>query len=236
MIKYSDDRIGRVFIGSHEIGKAYFGANVVFQKGGHMPILPTGYTELRYVNTNNGAYVDTGISGDDSALVFKMIATVKTHTEYGGFFGNYVNSNHNVWRVIQQSGNTGVYLNTNSRTNRAVGSLETTNLVGTRLNIQLSYSEFIVNGVTMTDVAWDYMHVNGTQNTTNIAVGGNAVPPTGPSDIDIERFSIEKNGNTLIQLIPAMRDSDDAVGLFDLVSDTFIPSASNTPFLAGPTV
>ena len=197
--------------------------------------LPDGYTELEYVNTNGRAYVDTGIPGNDSGLVFKIIARVNAFTQYGGLFGNYVGQSDNCWRIIQQQDNSGLFLNTNSIASRAGAALDRTLIPGTLLEIMLSYNELVVNGQKQ-DVNFNYIHSAGVENASNIVAGQSSAQSTDQNDIDIAGFSIGKDGAALINLIPVTRDSDDAVGFLDVVSGTFMPSDSATPFLAGPVV
>jgi len=53
-------KIGKMFLGSVEIVKAYLGTALVFQKGGNLP-----YTPVAYIETDGDAYIDSGIKGND---------------------------------------------------------------------------------------------------------------------------------------------------------------------------
>ena len=189
------------------------------------PILPAGYTELAYVATNSNAYIDTGVAGaTDLEITTKFY--VGSYIQYASIYGNYIDATYNYNRVI-------------------LGS-ETSLLVGGGLNQSQSVSGFSLNAVHTLVVNSTTAILDGnstsitaaskTANTKNICLGNRAAddPVERNIGLRIYSFGIKKDGTTVLNLIPAMRDSDDAVGFYDLVSDTFVKSLTGTEFTAGP--
>lgn len=60
--------------------------------------------------------------------------------------------------------------------------------------------------------------------------------PNRYADATIYSAIIVKNGVTVRDFVPAKRDSDNAVGLYDLITDTFYTSPNGNSFIAGPNV
>lgn len=189
------------------------------------PILPAGFTELAYVATNSNAYIDTGVAGaTDLEITTKFY--VGTYIQYASVYGNYIDSTYNFNRVI-------------------LGS-ETSLLVGGGLNQSQSVSNFSLSAVHTLIVNSTTAILDGnstsitaaakTANTKNICLGNRAAddPVERNIGLRIYAFEIKKDGTTVLNLVPAMRDSDDAVGFYDLVSDTFVKSLTGTEFTAGP--
>lgn len=233
MIKLGNNNIGKMYLGSNSIGKAYLGSNLVFQKGGSptptppqpQPILPAGFTELAYVATNSNAYIDTGVAGaTDLEITTKFY--VGSYIQYASVYGNYIDENYNY--------------------NRAILGSETSLYVGGGLNKSQSVSGFslsavhtlVVNSTTavLDGVSTSVTAATGNANTKNICLGNRAADNPAERNIGLRiySFEIKKDGTTVLNLVPAMRDSDDAVGFYDLVSESFVKSLTGTEFTAGP--
>ena len=52
----------------------------------------------------------------------------------------------------------------------------------------------------------------------------------------ISEFEITENGTPVQKLVPAKRNSDNAIGMYDMISDTFFENAGTGEFIAGPEV
>ena len=224
-------KIGKMYLGNTGIAKAYLGNTLVFQKGGSptppqpQPILPAGFTELAYVATNSNAYIDTGVAGaTDLEITTKFY--VGSYVQYASVYGNYIDSNYNYNRVI-------------------LGS-ETSLLAAGGLNQSQSVSGFSLSAVHTLVVNSTTAILDGnstsitaaakTANTKNICLGNRNTdnPVERNIGLRIYSFKINKDGTTVLNLVPAMRDSDDAVGFYDLVSESFVKSLTGTEFTAGP--
>lgn len=191
------------------------------------PRVPSGYTELRYVITDSQAWIDTGVAGA-SDLELEIRYRHQTYVQYAPILGNYIDEEHNAWRVIQAGSATAIYVTGGQRAGSSTSvTTSGNNVVNT---LVLTSSTATMNG-TSTAVGT----TAGTENTTNICLGNNRVNSTVNKDISLRiwYFKIKKNGVLIRDYVPAMRDSDSAVGFYDVVNDTFKTSDSNTDFLPG---
>lgn len=220
-----------MYLGNTEISKAYLGNTLVFQKGGSptppqpQPILPAGYTELAYVATNSNAYIDTGVAGaTDLEITTKFY--VGSYVQYASVYGNYIDQSYNYNRVILGS-ETSLYVAGGLNLSQAVSGFS----LSAVHTLVVNSTTAILDGVSTSVTA-----ASGTTSTKNICLGNRAAdnPVERNIGLRIYSFEIKKNGTTVLNLVPAMRDSDDAVGFYDLVSDTFVKSLTGTEFTAGP--
>ena len=189
------------------------------------PILPTGFTELAYVATNSNAYIDTGVAGaTDLEITTKFF--VGTYIMYGFVYGNHIDDSYHA--------------------NRALLTAQTQLTVGGGLNTSQAVNGFslsavhtlVVNSTTaiLDGVSTSMASASGSSNSNNICLGNRSLdnPVDRNIGLRIYSFEIKKNGTTVLSLVPAMRDSDDAVGFYDLVSESFVKSLTGTEFVAGP--
>ncbi len=236
MIKLGSNSIGKIYLGSNSIGKAYLGSNLVFQKGGSgptpptpTPILPAGYTELQYVATDSRAFIDTGIAGaTDLDIVVKF--SMNNWVEYAYIYGNHNDADHRCNRAMLNNSNHKDELIVAGGLNRTqrVAGMSYNNVQHT---LSVNSTRAILDGVT-TSVASD----SYTNNTDNIVLGNSNA--TAPNERDaglrIYSFEIKKSGTSILNYIPAQRDSDDAVGFYDISNEVFVKSLTGTEFSAGP--
>ena len=217
------NKIGKIYLGSTAIGKAYLGGNLVFQQGS-ASFLPEGFTKLSYVGTDSAAYLDTGISGaTDLEVICKFL--VSKFVQYGSIYGNYKSESH--------------------RTNRAILLSETALYVAGGENLAQQVNGFSLNNIHTLSVKSTEAYLDGTRtavamtsqsvNTDKICLGARSVSNQVYRDIGLQiySFEIKKNGISVINLIPVIRDSDNAVGFYDLVSNTFKVSSSSVSFTPG---
>lgn len=220
-----------MYLGDTEIAKAYLGNDLVFQKGGSptppqpQPILPAGFTELAYVATDSNAYIDTGVAGaTDLEITSRFL--VANYVQYGAIYGNYVDDNHKANRVILAS-STSMYVGGGNNISAQISGLS----LDAVHSLSVSGTSAVMDGVSTAITS-----ASLTDNTTNICLGNRNVssPVSRDLGLRIYAFEIKKDGTTVLNLVPAMRDSDGAVGFYDLVSDSFVKSLTGTEFTAGP--
>lgn len=190
--------------------------------------IPAGYTPLRYVQTDSVAYIDTGISGNNNNLVIETLFEISTYVQYGYVFGNYVSESQNCFRFILLSASN----NSMNCNNRASSGTQSTFITGEKEYIKLSRGLAVWNGMKQTLNTTD-----GTANNATILLGkGSSSQPKRDLGLKIYRFILTDGGTMVRDFLPAKRDSDNVGGLYDVINDTFYPSASSTPFIAGPEV
>ncbi len=200
--------------------------------------LPLGYQKLDNVIGRVGqTVVDTGVRGDlaDLRIVFKGQKT--SHTSYSPFFGNYIDENTNVTRVIEGANVSSPILFTCNR-KAGGGSAGATGIFSDDAHTyDLSSSGLLVDN----DEFFQIRDVSGTSNSTKIAICGSAVPSSAASSGASTVFAYFRiyQGETLIRdYVPVKRLSDNKVGFYELVNDTFEPGmfASSYAFTAGSPV
>jgi hypothetical protein len=190
------------------------------------PRLPNGYQRLAYLWADNAqSYIDTGVPGNNDNLRFQIGVIVNAHTNYGNFFGNYINDSTNCWRAMSGTSNTAVWGTTNKTS--VITETETASVVNRLLEIDLSLDTLIVNGVTTATVT-----ATGNVNNSNILLGRSG-QGTITAVKRIYYFKVYDNGVLIRDYAPALRTSDSVVGFYDTVNNTFKPSEGTTDFRAG---
>lgn len=202
--------------------------------------LPNGYTELQYITNTGSAYLNTGVRVSDSDIITMHIENVSTSsTVFVPMFGAYTIFDNNTHRLVHYFDGVGKTW----QIRWGSGSKNWTNL-----------------GAPQTNITFDFIWQNGTQShsltdgtvTINSTSALSANAPLGEIP-DIYIFAYNRNGsangyfqgnigefilyqNNIIRfdLVPAIRNSDSVVGMYDLVSDTFKTSLSSDSFVAGP--
>lgn len=220
-------KLGNMYFGTTEIAKAYLGTSLVFQKGGSTAYsrLPSGFTELAYVGTDSTAWINTGVAGTTDLEVTARFC-VGTYVQYGAVYGNWVSDSYKACRVILASttslhaggGNSLATTVSNFNTNRVH------TLVVTSSSAKLESASTSISAGSQT------------ANTNNICLGNRSTtnPTTRDIGLRIYAFSIKKSGTSVLNLIPARRESDSAIGFYDLTNMTFLKSETGTSFTAGP--
>lgn len=193
--------------------------------------LPTGYERLEYIadDINNGTktvIIDTGIAGNNDNLEFEFEAYYDTYELYGRFFGNYVADASNGWRIILASQNQALF-----NANKSCSGGDTFGLLKDQWNHVIFNKTF----ATINDNAYSVRHTReGATNNANISIFS-FLSSTNHRYIGLrcKYFIIRDNGVLVRTFIPAKRNSDNVVGMYDLVTNTFITNAGTGSFTAG---
>ena len=226
-------------------GIVSFGATAAYS-------IPFGYTELQYIVTNNDAYIVTdlyvndfdrvtsrltmydnsmGLTNGDGAVGAVLFGTTASSTagaQGGRCFKLYVTSG--------SGGMTAGY-------NGTWGGSWSTSLAGKRVPLETPVD---IDVKLASGSQW--VKIDGTVYGSNSQTAGtlsNTYPvtlfalnyagtPKGIPHLACESM-IFYSGNTVVSnLVPARRNSDNAVGMYDTVSNTFYASSTSSPFIAGP--
>ena len=188
--------------------------------------VPGGFTELQYIEATGTEYINTNVlyeSNDIYKFVGDMQFTsvaansVQCSGVYAGASFCVNTGNWSVGGSIASS-NTGVPANTN----RHIFDLNTT--IGLNKNVILKIDN---NTYTNTrDIASGYAGVFGI--------------PNGSSGFlcsaKLYSAKLYKNGNMVFNGVPARRNSDGVLGMYDTVTDTFFTNSGSGTFIAGPVV
>lgn len=222
------NKIGKMYLGSTAIGKAYLGSNLVFQRrSSPSPSgrLPDGYTELAYVATNSSAWINTGIAGSTS-LEVRIRFSVGNYVQNGSIYGNYIDESHKCNRAILASASSLYVADGNSFATSVDGfspnMLHTLSVSSGTASLESATTS--ISGTTLT------------ANTSNICLGNRSVSNTDSRDIGLRVYSfiIKDSGTTVLNYVPARRESDSSIGFYNLANSTFVKSETGTAFTAGP--
>lgn len=186
--------------------------------------LPAGYTELVYLENTSDSYIDTGI--------------VPTATS--GFIAKYTSSDNNDRFII------GCRASSSTSTRFLVARNTSSNYYGWGSTVTWNYnaSSVIASINWMNDGAAIVRDFDGIVQKSNTL---SALPFTPTNSIrlfhangagsawlgKIYYCKISGGSNVVMDLVPAMRDSDSVVGMYDLVSNTFLTNSGTGTFNYG---
>ena len=221
--------MGKLILGTTEMAKSYLGTQLVFQSGGGPTPptpsrLPTGYTEVEYIENTTTARINTGISGNSTwTLVAQLVSQGNAtpvlfgRSDGGGHYFGAIPSANYKWGVGASSGQ---YVSTDATTK-------------TTIEIQVTSSkkfEGTINGETFTRTA------SGTQATATFylfnAKSNSSYPFLGKLYGDVVCV---KSGTEVFHGVPCT-DPNGVAGLYDLKGGTFYGSSNSATFNAGPVI
>ncbi len=179
--------------------------------------LPAGYTELEYIESTGTQYIDTGIFGTDGS-------SFEIRLSYSGLFGAY---QMNGWGSDAQMGIDSDLYWWNMSRGRTTVTLNT--IYNAKLVISGSKSKLYVNENLENEHSLGSYH-NNTGFGLFAVVGGNY-----PSKEKVYNFVAKDSAGRVIgNFIPAKRNSDSAIGMYDTVGGQFYTNAGSGSFIAGP--
>lgn len=203
--------------------------------------LPSGYTELEYIENQSTAYINTGVRYSSTDEITVHIDKLSfAGTSYIGIFGT-ARAVSSVWHrsVLAYDGNgVGTYqvLFGQGQQNLTSSHMPTSNVT-----IDATFSDGS-QSVSITDSGITRLYTTSFTETQSVSLppmmlfnyNRNGVPSSYYFVGSIGEFSVKINGVDSINYIPAQRDSDGVVGMYDLVTNTFMSSATSVQFVAGP--
>ena len=187
------------------------------------PNVPSEYIELEYIEATGTQWIDTGIIPDVSTVSqigITMSGTTR-NVVYGYAYGNV---NHPDYRLINDQNKIGLQIGFTLLTGEAGSFANNT------------YYEFEIGNRYVKDLQTDLVIVSDTAVSDVIIEGSLKVfrGYGGQSSGKIYFLKIFQNGSLVRNLVPARRVSDDALGMYDTVTNTFFTNAGTGDFTAGP--
>ena len=194
-------------------------------------VLPKGYTKLEYLQSDSKAYIDTGIAGGVDTLEVGCKFSWSNFVNYGAVYGNYISDYHNGIRLILH--NVDNFIVTSSNTIcTTTGNTEfncARNAIHTVVN---KYDTINVDGTVITRTN----KVKGTANSGNISLFNRSMTnPNTARDIGLKVYSfyIKNNDELVCDLVPCRRNSDNVLGMYDMVRNIFLTNVGTGEFIAG---
>lgn len=205
--------------------------------------LPSGYTEVEYIRQPSSTLrqnvpawnipITNMVSGDSFTIVFSMDSSQNGMSRYISIFGS-----DEVFAIRQDSGY-GYNLNTKYFTNANTARGNYTMEYDTKL--RFNYKPSLITVTNVATGVWTTVNLNqssGYNPSGNLGVFGYWYGGTGEYLMmgNVYEIKIEGSDDTLkYDYIPCKRDSDNKVGLYDIVNGLFT-SPSGFTITAGPEV
>lgn len=191
------------------------------------------YTQLEYTQTvagyvSSGAYLDTGVIptiNDEWHVVFSPVA--KTTNGYFGSRSGTTTDSLWVHATTFSGGEQFAFAFTNGN---AWSTNRNTVTVNNIYDVKCSNGSQTVNNTTYTETTL----ATTLTTTTNMLLGKAAAAADQSSAAKYYLVECKRNNVLIHRWIPVKRKSDNAIGMYDTVANTFIGSATGNPLVAGP--
>lgn len=227
MIKYNNNTINKLATDA-TVNKMYYGGNVVYlavnSEEHPTPVLPSGYTQVQYVETTGDSYVNLHID-PYSALTNSYTLETRLSSYTQSSFSYLISSEY-----ASSSPYYGVGLRWNNGTFQAFG--------GSYESAHDTTVQQIDNGDGTSSFTLNCDSVTQTNNNIPFTLfcGYYNNNPWRWGKARFYSLSLKMNDNLERNLIPCKRDNDDVAGFYDTVYGVFYTSLSGTPLTAGPIV
>ena len=189
-------------------------------------ILPDGYTQLEYIQSNGGAhYIDTGFKPNQNTGIIAKFQLLSSTGNQTPIFS----------RTSRNVASFGVFLDSNSRWTADYGTLRyTNNSIGAQTLINLNFDKNVVK-FNNDSYTFDTQTFQGS---SNLTIFGMNTGGTVANNARMNFYSCEiyDNGTLIRSFIPCKNPSG-AIGLYDIVNSKFYTNVgSGGTFTAGPEV
>lgn len=193
------------------------------------PRLPDTFRELAYIQSDGSQYIDTGYSGNSQTTTFELFFEVSAIENQRTLLGSRTSTNARFcWVVcpynsVIQVGYGASYYN-----------IPCVCSVGDRIKVSTSIANNVItytvsNETTGVSSSYDFNVDNFT--TTNVLLFYSGV--LNKAKVKLISSKFVENGTSMLDLVPALRKADSVVGMYDLVSDTFLTNAGSGSFSYG---
>ena len=191
--------------------------------------LPSAYTKLEYIAGTGTQYITTNLSGFNTGapeFYVKWMRTANPKSDYEAVFRVYYDETHNTYRIISSTRSypTRYLMSSNTLAGGGnMGAVLENNVI--HYGIVRNGNSAMIDGVEYTN--WR----KGTviPSNTKLQIFGQ------PGFVGrIYALKVWKNSNLFANFIPARRNSDDVLGLYDTVNNVFYTNSGSGSFVAGP--
>ena len=191
--------------------------------------LPSGYTQLEYIESSGTQYVDTGFKpNQDSRIVADM--DIVGYSGQSAVLGSRNGLNTGGFALFTYNNNAGYQNDYASRQNFPIGG----NSAGRHL-IDKNKNTLVVDGTTIDTVTPAKFSVNHTAFLFQINNNGSNMVSGCPTSAKLYSSQLYDNGNLIRDFVPCI-DPIGTVGLYDQVDGKFYANAGTGTFTAGPEI
>lgn len=194
-------------------------------------ILPTGYTALEYIESTGTQWIDTEIIGNqDTKVDITFRATGRTSDFM--IFGDRVSASSNAIGIWARSGSLGSAFRIGFGSS---GGYTGANATTQKYHVNLSKRGAYLNG----SFVWNPNVQNNFSTPSSLKLfalvhqnGGNQAQ----SALQVFNFALYSGATLIRNFIPARRNSDGVLGMYDTVTNSFFTNSGTGEFIAGPVV
>ena len=188
--------------------------------------VPGGFTELQYLESTGTQYINTNVyyqTNDVYRQVIDMQFKSLGSGQFSGIFGGgYFGIAGSKWSVGGTGGHESGITNVSADTNRHVFDLSTTIGYSKDMVLKIDNDTYTNNR----DIRSGYAGV--------LNLPDNELSSSCSAKLYSAKFY--KFDNLVFNGIPARRDSDNVVGMYDTITGQFFTNAGTGDFIAGPAV
>lgn len=203
-------------------------ANVVNSAGGGGR-LPAEFTELAYIQSDGNQYIDTGYSGNSQTTTFELVFDTLSLDNNRTLLGSRRTTDTRFCWVVSpynsviQTGYGASYYN-----------IPCACSIGDRIKVSTSISNnvitYTVNNIT-TGASNSHNYNVTSFSTTNVLLFYSGV--LDKAKVRLRSLKFMESGTIKQELVPAKRNADGVVGMYDLVSGSFLTNAGSGSFSYG---
>ena len=192
--------------------------------GTYLQLLPSGYTQLEYIQTTGTQYIDTGVVMNTLVTPTMSLTLQYDNTNTDQQSGVAVKSAYFKVGILKTAST--FFCNTNTDdTDVTFGPADTNKHT---FVIDTANATCSLDNTSQSITVADFSNVS-----RSFFIGRVPGSYASISNAKYYHFSITSNGALIRNMVPAKRDSDDVLGMYDLVNDVFYTNAGTGTFTAG---
>lgn len=189
------------------------------------PKLPSGYTELEYIQSSGTQYIDTGFKPNQDTRVVTKFDMIQTDTTWRKLWGS-ASGTYNLDFALWNDGTTKLQSYYGTKTNNTVP------ITSMSLNVDANKNIWKYSGETIT---FDKNNFTCAYSMYVFNVNKDDHPEYLPGMMKLYLFKIYDNDVLVRDFIPCKNPSG-TVGLYDSVNNQFYQNAGSGTFIAGPEI
>lgn len=189
------------------------------------PTLPSGYTELEYIQSSGTQYIDTGFKPNQDTRVVTKFDMIQTDTAWRKLWGSGSGS-YNLDFALWNDGTTKLQSYYGTKTNSAVP------ITSMSLNVDANKNIWEYSGETIT---FDKNNFTCAYSMYIFNVNKDNSSAYLPGMMKLYFFKIYNNEVLVRDFIPCKNPSG-AIGLYDTVNNQFYQNVGSGTFIAGPEI
>lgn len=189
------------------------------------PKLPSGYTELEYIQSSGTQYIDTGFKPNQDSRVVTKFDMIQTDTAWRKLWGSGSGS-YDLDFALLNAGTTKLQSYYGTKTNNTVP------ITDMSLNVDANKNIWKYSGETIT---FDKNNFTCAYSMYIFNVNKDNSPAYLPGMMKLYLFKIYDNDVLVRDFIPCKNPSG-TIGLYDSVNNQFYQNAGSGTFIAGPEI